>query len=169
MATLKFTLKILNWSKILTQVCWLKNGDIYTRIHVRKCQSNWFQNDLIKAAAIIQIKEVNYSSRSSFLYNSHHRALGRQRTTYHNISALLNTKVNFQSCARQQSSSQGSSFTDVCPIHNAEKTQRLRRAYILTVTKSTWNKFGYKGLNVYALPTDGDYYWERICQHVLAT
>ena len=37
------------------------------------------------------------------------------------------------------------------------------------MTKSTWNKFAHEGMNVYALPADGNYYGKRIFHHVLAT
>ena len=66
-------------------------------------------------------------------------------------------------------SSQRSSFTNVYPIHSAEKTWRLKRAYILTATLSTWNKFAYEGMNVYSLAADGDCHWKRICHYALAT
>ena len=76
---------------------------------------------------------------------------------------------NFQSHARQQSSSQGSSFTNVYLTHSAENARRLKRAYILTATLSTWNKFAYEGVNVYSLPADGDCHRKRICHYALAT
>ena len=66
-------------------------------------------------------------------------------------------------------SSQRSSFTNVYLIHSAEKTWRLKRAYILTATLSTWNKFAYEGMNVYSLAVDGDCHWKRICHYALAT
>lgn len=66
-------------------------------------------------------------------------------------------------------SSQRSSFTNVYLIHSAEKTWRLKRAYILTAPLSTWNKFAYEGMNVYSLAADGDCHWKRICHYALAT
>ena len=121
-----------------------------------------------------QIEEKSYSSRSSFLH-SHHHTLGRWRTTY--IMQCLesvktyrlnkSTGVNFRSHARQQSSSQGSSFTRcLSDLYSAESKHRDWKEPTKTATKSTWNKFAQEGMNVYPLPADGDYYQKRIC-HVM--
>jgi len=50
-----------------------------------------------------------------------------------------------------------------------KQTWKLKRAYILTATKSTWNKFSHEGMNVYTLPADGNYYGKRIFHHALTT
>ena len=125
--------------------------------------------------------KINYSFRSSFLHVFCHHTFGWGRTTYHALfgkckstsrlvkSTLVNIRANFQSHARQRSSSQGSSFTNVSLTHGAEKTQRLKRAYILTATLSKWNKFAYEEMNVYSLAADGDCHWKRICHYALAT
>ena len=109
----------------------LKNSDICSRIHMRRCQSqnvlNWsYRNGRKKQTnkqTNKQIEETTYSSRSSFLL-SHHQTLGRQslhltlwlervKMCRLDKPTLVNSRVNFQSCARQRRSSQGPSFTDV--------------------------------------------------------
>ena len=98
-------------------------------------------NNLIETEAKTQIEEVTYSSRSSLLHSHHHTseelhikhclysvacvAAGSPTRLNHlcsqvhcktcrlDTSTLVNIRANFQSCAKQPSSSQGSSFTDV--------------------------------------------------------
>ena len=84
--------------------------------------------------------------------HSHQQTSGRQSlhvahwlesAKHADLTTLLNIRVNFQSRARQQRVSQGSSFTDVCVTIEPK------------VSRMTGN--------------DGDYYQKRISHYTLAT
>ena len=123
---LERTLKILNWSKILTSVCrkMATFAPEYVEGNAKVNASKWsHRNSPPQKKNKTKNEEINFSSKNSFLH-SHHQTLGRrslhimhwlesEKNMQTCKSTLRNITVNFQSCAGQQRFSQESSFTDV--------------------------------------------------------
>ena len=93
---LERTLKILNWSKILTSVCWKMAtfAPEYVQGNAKVNVSKWSHQNSPhqKKQTNKKNEEINFSSKNSFLH-SHHQTLGRRSL---HITHWLESEKNMQ-------------------------------------------------------------------------